>query len=292
MDKNYFNNKYKLSANIDCVDDFDNLNCIQNESFLDDNVVSDFESKSSCSVKYICNGNNKCFDIPFKIFQKEFIKVYIDDVLQQSGFDIIENEHGTGVVLFNFDIVSGSHLIITREMEFKRNYIFQTGGSFKAEEINYELDYQASYIAELNEAMKNALILPNKSGNNNFNNVLPNPQKGCALVWNENEDGFVNADIGNVKQYADMAEDYYKLTEDLHKDIMDKLQNSDNGWIGAYNNIIEILKNLGIDAGKPIDPNHSMVIDCGSVNDSADDNVDYGSISEPANDNDDYGNIV
>lgn len=276
---------------IDVANLFDDVNDIQNSfDTSDSDTQSDFTLKSSSSVEYICNGSSKQFDIPFKIFNKDFIKIYIDGVLQQSGFDIIENNDGSAVLSFHFNIIAGSILLISREMSFKRNFIFQTGGPFKAEELNYELDYHASYISELNDAMKNAIVLP--KSNHKFNNVLPKPQKGFALVWNENEDGFVNADISNAKKYADIAEDFYKLTEDLHKDIIDKLQNSDNGWIGAYNNIIEILKNLGIDAGKPIDPNNPIIIDCGSINSDADDNIDYGSISELANDSDDFGNLL
>ncbi|MDR2934209.1 MAG: hypothetical protein LBU68_02920 [Rickettsiales bacterium] len=227
--------------------------------------------KLNSSITYKCNGTNNIFEIPFQIFDKNFIKVYIDEYLQSDGYEVKISDEGGSLIMKNTPL-SGSTITIAREMELKRNFDFQTGGKFRAEDLNYELNYQSAYISELQDSLKVALAYK-----------LPAPKSGATLVWNADESGFENCEIENIPEYANKSEDFYNLTNDLYHGIIQALvsQNNGFGFIGILNNLISLLKkDMPIyfdDFGHTINGNFE-VVDYGNLGETTDEKKDYGSV--------------
>ncbi len=227
--------------------------------------------KLASSVSYECNGTNNIFEVPFQIFDKSFIKVYIDGHLQTDGYEV-QISSGKGSVIIKNIPLAGSIITIAREMALKRNFDFQTGGKFRAEDVNYEFDYQHAYISELQDSVKSALAYK-----------LPKPQKGAAIVWNEDESGFENYEVSSIPEYANRSEDFYNLTNDLYRGIMSALGSVENqlGFMGILNNLVSVLKQAL--------PTHFD--DWGGIEVDASESVDYGYIGEDADEKADYGSV-
>ncbi len=161
---------------------------------------------SSTVVHFIADGVVKEFNFPFRIFAKEDIDVYVNEVLINQGYDVETEDEVGGKVIFTQAPSLDSKITIIRNLEIKRTSDFQEGGAFRAKVINHELDYQVASIQQLDEKIERAMIYP-PYGQEKPNLVLPLPSSGKALVWNQEANGLENSTI-NINDTISIIEDY------------------------------------------------------------------------------------
>lgn len=146
-------------------------------------------------ARYIADGTNVEFPFLFSIFTAEDLDVYLNDILQKSSiYTTVINNDGNGKIIFNTVPDKGEIITIIRNLEIKRTSDFQESGAFRARAINHELDYQVACTQQLEERLDRSIIMPPYSA---LDSVLtiPKPQKGRALVWNEDGTNFKNSDL-------------------------------------------------------------------------------------------------
>lgn len=147
----------------------------------------------SSRIRYIGDGITNTFSYLFPIFENKDMNVYIDDVLQSSGYTIsgAGNSNG-GEVKFNTAPTKGQTITLLRNLEIKRTSDFQESGAFRAKAINHELDYQIACLQQLSEQLNRTITFPPYSQVQKSIS-LPVPQAGKALIWNDTESGLCNS---------------------------------------------------------------------------------------------------
>lgn len=221
---------------------------------------------------YVCDGEQTVFEYLFEAFSISFVKVYLDDRLIENGFQIcpFENRCG-GAVVFEFAPLKGQVLTIVRRLDFSRVCDFQTGGVLRAEDLNYELNYNIACLNQINNDLKKAIKF--SYSNDNVNPVLPPAKPGNAIVWNDKGDGFVNLKV-NLLEQVDYVEDCVNYVETTYNDLTDIITNSlDVGILGLFNNLFNLLKMYH--------PNAFM--DLKYVSSVSDENIDWGFVSDNQN---------
>lgn len=229
--------------------------------------------KEVVRYSYICDGNQTVFEYLFEPYSKDFIKVFLDDEPVKMGYLIepFEGRIGGKVVFFDAPL-QGQKLTILRELAFSRVCDYQTGGILRAEDLNYELNYNIACLKQMNNELSRAVKLSYPDNNENINPVLPVAKAGYAIVWNEKGDGFKNQDV-NISEQVNYIEDCVNYVEKLYNDLTDVVTSSlDVGILGLINNLFNIMK--------VYHPN--AFADFRYISDSADVNLDYGFVFDVA----------
>lgn len=147
-------------------------------------------------IRYIADGNTTEFPFLFAIFNEDDLDVYLDTALQSSNLYqvAIDNENHNGKITFSEAPAKDKVITILRRLDIKRTSDFQEGGAFRAKTINHELDYQTACIQQLEEEITRALTLPPYSSMS-VNLTMPLPEKGKAIVWNQDGTSLTNSNI-------------------------------------------------------------------------------------------------
>lgn len=144
-------------------------------------------------VRYIGDGMTTIFSFLFPVFEGEDLDVYLSDQLQTSGYKIKIMASGSGgEISFDLPPERGVSVTIIRNLEIKRTSDFQEGGAFRAKAINHELDYQMACVQQLQEQLDRSITFPPYSVVHN-NIGLPEPQKGRAIIWDNDESKLRNS---------------------------------------------------------------------------------------------------
>lgn len=135
--------------------------------------------------QYIANGTNKVFDFSFILFEKTDLKVYLDDILQNSTTYTITFKKGEkgGLVTFKTAPANGKTVTLLRDLKIMRTTDFQEGGILRANILNYELDYQIACQQQIADALNRSLALPPYVNGTELNLTLPIPEAGKSIVW-------------------------------------------------------------------------------------------------------------
>ncbi|MBD5405976.1 hypothetical protein HDR59_05520 [bacterium] len=221
---------------------------------------------------YVCDGEQTVFEYLFEAFSISCVKVYLDDKLIENNFKIYPfTDRCGGKVVFDFAPLKGKVLTIVRELDFSRVCDFQTGGVLRAEDLNYELNYNIACLNQINNDLKKAIKLSYSS--DNVNPVLPPAKAGSAIVWNDKGDGFDNLKV-NLSEQVNYVEDCVNYVETVYNDLTDIITNSlDVGILGLFNNLFSLLKMYYPDA----------FVDLKYISSVADENIDWGFVSDNQN---------
>jgi hypothetical protein len=124
---------------------------------------------------YIGNGSNKVFVYPFRIIVATDIKVYVDDVLQASGYSVsaVGNPAG-GNVTFTTAPINGAQVVLRRETELSRDTDYTEGGALRAETLDSDFDRIWMAIQDV-EASNDTTVVTQESDTRlitSFSNVL------------------------------------------------------------------------------------------------------------------------
>lgn len=193
-------------------------------------------------IQFTADGSQKEFQFFFKVYEPENVKVYIEDVEQDSGYNLsIHDDIQGGIVTFDQPPESGKLVTIYRELELKRTTNFKEGGPFRSSNVNAEFDYQLSCLEQLEDSIGRTVTFPQYAPTN-LNINLPMPDAGKSIIWSNNEDCLVNSDFqfDNVvnlsSQYCSQTKEYLNQVQDFHSLVATNLENVQN----LKNDVIEL----------------------------------------------------
>lgn len=157
-------------------------------------------------IQYTANGTQVQFTYPFPIFQDADLQVYLDEVLQSSGFIIVGAGDSAGGTV-DFDSAPSSSVTVTlaRRLAIQRTSDFQESGAFRSKVINDELDYLSASLQQVSDDQSRSVQMA-ITESASVDTTLPSPQAKSVLAWNSSGSGFVNGplmdDISNAQTYA------------------------------------------------------------------------------------------
>jgi len=119
-------------------------------------TIGDIEPR----VQYSGDGTQTIFTYPFPIFSDSDLEVYLDNVLQTSGYTVSGAGNSAGGTV-TLDSPAGVGVLITlrRHLAIERTTDFQESGEFRAKVINDELDREVAMIQQVNDDLGRTLHL-------------------------------------------------------------------------------------------------------------------------------------
>ena len=176
-------------------------------------------------IQFTADGVQKEFQFFFKIYEPQNVKVYIEDVEQNSGYILSTQEDVQGgVITFDTAPENGKLVTIYRELELKRTTNFKEGGPFRSSNVNSEFDYQLSCLEQLEDSIGRTVTFPQYAPTN-LNINLPMPDAGKSIIWSEDEGRLVNSDfqfddiVNLSSQYCNQTQQYLNQAQQLNTQI-------------------------------------------------------------------------
>jgi hypothetical protein len=103
-------------------------------------------------MKYTGNGSTREFPTVFAFFENDNIVVYKNGEIISEGYSVTGvGETDGGVVTFDVAPAEGDKIVILRKVAIERVTDFQEGGTFRAKNINDELDRQTAFCQQIQE---------------------------------------------------------------------------------------------------------------------------------------------
>ncbi len=142
-------------------------------------------------IRYRADGTQTAFTFPFAIFKQSDMEVYLDDVLQNSGYSIsgVAETNG-GSVIFTQAPANNTVITLYRNLPIDRQSDFQDGGAFRAQVINDELDYQVALVQQMNEKFDRCLSV-GITDDNDIEGLIPRifaAENVCSMVGDKAEE--------------------------------------------------------------------------------------------------------
>lgn len=139
---------------------------------------------------HTANGATTTFAYQFKILDTDHLDVYLDDVLQTSGYTVTgEGVNTGGTVVFTTAPAADTEVILMRSMTIERTaYDYQSAGDFLAETVNEDFDAAIMIAQQINNTVEQrALLFPKTLDRSSNTNALPEPEEGRVLYWASGE---------------------------------------------------------------------------------------------------------
>ena len=162
--------------------------------------------------EYTASGSNTIFAYSYKIFETGDMKVYLDGVLQGSGFTVVSvGNPGGGDVIFSVAPTAGVKVRLERDIPEDRQTDYIEGGSLPADVLDDDIDRTVAMIQELDYSTLQRLPGSNNwdaEGNRIINVADPiDPQD--AVTQN-----FADAVLAEAEAWALEAEHWAIYPED------------------------------------------------------------------------------
>lgn len=162
---------------------------------------------------YVANGATSVFAYTFRIENQDEIAVYVDEVLQVSGYTVSGvGVNGGGAVTFAINPLNGSMVLLLREMPDTRVIDYQNSGDFRADTVNEDFDRLWLRVQQLQRDIDYRMLSFGLVESRNPSlNVLPSPQESKVLSWNasgqlENVNYSVSVTTQALVSVADVAQ--------------------------------------------------------------------------------------
>ncbi|NQV79774.1 MAG: hypothetical protein HQ495_04425 [Alphaproteobacteria bacterium] len=140
---------------------------------------------------YIGDGGQVAFAYQFRIDDETHLKVYLDDVLQGSGYVVsnVGNDNGGTVT---FTAPPGSAVVVTllRELPLTQPTDIPTQGPLNSAALEQQMDQTVMQVQQLDEKIGRSLVLPVSSDITDI--ALPTPAAGNLLGWDSGASALQN----------------------------------------------------------------------------------------------------
>lgn len=160
-------------------------------------------------VRYVADGMQGVYIYPFVIFTANDLDVYLDENLQNAGYQVSGvGQNGGGSLTFNAIPATGVIITIQRRLVIERTSDFAEGGAFRASVINQELDRLTAVQQQLEDDLERSFRLP--PFDSDVNMILPDQdtRRGGVLAFDETGAPVIGAgvtDIANAEANAQTA---------------------------------------------------------------------------------------
>lgn len=158
-------------------------------------------SNQTNRVSAVGNGSQTAFTFAFKIFAKTDLDVYKVvtatgvATLQTVDVDytvVINTVTEGGTVTFTVAPTAAQTSLITRVMDYTQPTVIPTESNFPEKSVENELDRGRMVDIQLKEITDRCVKLPLSSSLSDV--LLPTPEAGKLLAWNDDEDALENVD--------------------------------------------------------------------------------------------------
>ena len=147
-------------------------------------------------VQYIADGTNAIFHIPFVIFEKTDVDVYINSVLLEKSSYTVSGTDNNYDILFQEAPKAESVITLARNLPIQRTTHYQERSPISSDSLNSELNYQTACIQEIADRTKRSISLaPYVVEDKNTSLQIPAPSAGKAIVWNKDGTGLENSTV-------------------------------------------------------------------------------------------------
>lgn len=163
-------------------------------------------------VIYTANGVLTDFDFTFKTFQASDIQVYLDDVLQGSGYSVTLNSDQEtspgGTVIFDVAPADQTNITIVREVPLSQNVDYQPYDPFPANTHEAALDKLTMQNQQQQEELDRT-TKASVSDDGSTDYTLPLYDAGKAIIWDDPVKQLVNSDdeINGITDAAQQSAD-------------------------------------------------------------------------------------
>ncbi len=149
-------------------------------------------------IQHTANGATTVFAYNFLVLDSADFEVYLDDILQVSGFSISGiGVNAGGSVTFSTAPASGVVVTLLRAVDLKRETDYQNAGDFRADTVNPDFDRIWLAIQGLKaEIDRRALLFKITSVRDTDINRLPEPVSGQVLTWSNGQ--LINSPITSL----------------------------------------------------------------------------------------------
>jgi len=158
-------------------------------------------------IQAIGDGTQTEFIYPFAIFKTEDLEVYLDEVLQTTGYSV----DGTGLsdggsVTFESAPLNGVLVTLRRRLVIERTSDFAEGGAFHAHVINQELDYLVAVSQQNADDLNRAVLLNPTDGDASL--VLPSKvdRADRSLAFDADGSPVVGPNVAEISTAQENAE--------------------------------------------------------------------------------------
>lgn len=130
---------------------------------------------SNNKVSYVSSGTETLYDFDFPALSIDFIKVFINNVEQGSGFTVTLDPSGTGgMVALSAPAPAGNSVVILRDVPLTQDIDYNPYGPFPSETHERGLDLGVARDQQLQEQLGRSLKFPIGSDVNDQIDALPN----------------------------------------------------------------------------------------------------------------------
>lgn len=157
---------------------------------------------SYAPVQYTGNGVTTVFAFPYKFFETTNLIVYLDGVVQSTGFTITGGMGDDGDVTFSVAPANGVVVTIELSLPYTQLDDYVENQAFPAETLEQGLDKAAIRDQQLSNAVTRSLkFAPTLPGS--LVGVLPQPVNGKILIWSGSSGTIGNADVADISTSID-----------------------------------------------------------------------------------------
>ena len=148
----------------------------------------------------VADGVATVFNYTFKINDEDHIDVFLDDVLQGSGYTVtgVLDPNG-GTIVFGVAPDNLVKVTMVRNVPYTQPTTYPVGSKFPAAAHEGALDYIVMQVQQLREQLDRAILSDPSSSSTGL--TLPDPEADNILIWKDDLSGLENAqplDVGTV----------------------------------------------------------------------------------------------
>jgi hypothetical protein len=152
--------------------------------------------------QYTANGSQTAFTYTFEIFADADLKVYVDTALQTLTTDYTVGGAGTdsgGTVTFTTAPTNSTTVAIYSDITVARTTSFNSGGVFRAEDINTELDKIIAMVNELDTNLSRTVRLPVTDGDKTLELPISATRAGKFMTFDSSGNIQASTNVGEWK---------------------------------------------------------------------------------------------
>lgn len=158
-------------------------------------------------IQALGDGVQSTFVYPFAIFKETDLEVYLDDVLQLSGYSVNgAGQSAGGSVVFNTPPAANVVVTLRRYLKIERMSDFAEGGAFHAAVINQELDYLVALSQQNAEEIVRSVKLDPTDGDAGLILPLKDQRANACLVFDQQGSPVVGPAVDDIAQAQSNAE--------------------------------------------------------------------------------------
>lgn len=154
-------------------------------------------STTYAPVQYTGNAVTTAFAFPYPFFDNTDLLIYLDGVLQASGYTVTGGSGASGTVTFSSAPASGVIVTLAMSLPYTQLDNYVENQAFPADTLERGLDKAAIRDQQLNNRLNRSLVFPDTL-TGSLVGELPQPSDGMLLAWDGTNGAVANVEIAGL----------------------------------------------------------------------------------------------